>query len=53
MSTTRARCCTLPRLRCEVTATSSEPRFNARVAERLRDHTGYRAIQQLPGIGTS
>ena len=32
---------------------SEEAVFNRRIAERLRDHAGYRAIQQLPGIGTT
>lgn len=32
---------------------AEEALFNDRITERLRDHTGYRAIQQLPGIGTT
>ncbi|MEV8563839.1 IS110 family transposase [Streptomyces sp. NPDC051917] len=32
---------------------AEEALFNGRITERLRDHTGYRAIQQLPGIGTT
>ncbi|MGV9655364.1 transposase, partial [Streptomyces sp. NPDC003328] len=32
---------------------AEEALFNGRIVERLRDHTGYRAIQQLPGIGTT
>ncbi|WBO68737.1 transposase [Streptomyces camelliae] len=32
---------------------AEEALFNGRIAERLRDHTGYPAIQQLPGIGTT
>ncbi|MFJ9105602.1 transposase [Streptomyces sp. NPDC102405] len=27
--------------------------FNGRIADRLRDHAGYRAIQQLPDIDTT
>ncbi|MFF8844335.1 transposase [Streptomyces sp. NPDC015127] len=32
---------------------AGEPLFNDRIAERLRGHAGYRALQQLPGIGTT
>ncbi|MGW0212293.1 transposase [Streptomyces sp. NPDC003233] len=32
---------------------AEEALFNGHITERLRDHTGYRAIQQLPGIGTN
>ena len=32
---------------------AEEALFNRRIAERLRDHAGYRTIQQLPGIGTT
>lgn len=32
---------------------AEEALFNGRITERLRDHTGYRVIQQLPGIGTT
>jgi transposase len=31
---------------------TEEALFNTRIAERLQGHAGYRAIQQLPGIGT-
>ncbi|MGW3941579.1 transposase [Streptomyces phaeochromogenes] len=32
---------------------AEEALFNDRIADRLRGHAGYRALQQLPGIGTT